>query len=108
MELVIKNASERFVKMLPEKISISETESIVVRGQRVVLTDFGEEIAIGYAVEATKRTIEKKEKAISVREIAVPMGEFICISKNSSFGEIIDVANSLADKVYSHLVGKDN
>lgn len=108
MELVIKNASERLVKMLPEKISISETESIVVRGQRVVLTDFGEEIAIGYAVEATKRTIEKKEKAISVHEIAVPMSEFICISKNSSFGEFIDVANSLVDKIYSQLVGKDN
>lgn len=108
MELVIKKASERLVKMLPEKISISDTESIIVRGQRVVLTEIGEEIAIGYAVEATKRTIEKKEEAISVKDIAVPIGEFVCISKNSSFGDVIDVANSLVDKVYSNLVGKDN
>ena len=108
MELFIKNTEKRLVKMLPEKITISEYETINVKRQEAILTEFEDKIAVGYVANIARRTFTiKSESSMSVSETNNSFGDYVTISKDSSLNDIVKAINGLVDKISSKIVGKD-
>lgn len=107
MELFIQDTGQRLIKMLPERVKLSENETANVAYQKAIITELGDGIAVGYKANIHRRTmIVQDDGIIRVEGDAKNLGEYVVIPKDSTLDDIVDTINGLVDIISSQMLSK--
>ena len=109
MEMIIKNNVRSFIKELPEEtVKVSDTESIKVDNQKVILTEMEGVLYVGFTANVHKRIFEISEDKtrMSVKGESEAYGDYVSMPLSSTLGEIVEAINKIVDDISVKLFGE--
>ncbi len=108
MELIMKDMEKRLYKELPERVDISESETIIVKNQTAILAEWDGKFSVGYKADTIRRVVEEHNNgnSLKVTQTFESFGEYKYIPKESTLGDIVETINELVDIVSSQMLGE--
>lgn len=107
MELRVRKLEKNVIKHLPERVKVDETLTVSVKNQTAIITEYENEIAVGYKAHMLRRHFGKgKDNSFTVVETGEAVGEYKMIPKESTLDDIVKTINELVDLISTNVFGK--